>query len=46
MLTSGNENFEQESNSKEQPVYLHLSRSVFVGSFTDPNSHYLMYKFP
>ena len=37
MLTSGNENFEKESNSKVEPVYLHLSRSVFVASFTDPN---------
>ena len=37
MEPSGDENSEQESNSIPQPLYLSLSRSVFLVSFTDPN---------
>ena len=32
-----NKNFERESNPMTQPVYLYLSRSAFLVSFTDPN---------
>ena len=40
MLPSVNENSEQilkESNPKWYPIYLHLSGSTFLVSFTDPN---------
>ena len=37
MLPSVNENFEQESNLMPEPLYLCLSRSAFLVSFTDPN---------
>ena len=36
-LTLGNENSKQESNSMPQPIYLYLSRSAFLVSFTDQN---------
>ena len=37
MLPSSNENSERESNPMPQPLYLQLSRSAFLVSFTDPN---------
>ena len=37
MLLTGNENSEPESSSVLQPLYLYLSRSAFLVSFTDPN---------
>ena len=37
MLPSGNENSERESNPMPQPLYMYLSRSAFVVTFTDPN---------
>ena len=36
-VSSVNKNFEQESNPMLEPVYLYLSRSSFLISFTDPN---------
>ena len=36
-VSSVNKNFEQESNPMLEPVYLYLSRSAFLISFTDPN---------
>ena len=38
-LPSVNENSEQESNPVLYPLYLYLSRSAFLVSFTDPNKH-------
>ena len=37
MLPYVNENFERESNLMPHPIYLYLSRSAFLVSFTDPN---------
>ena len=37
MVPSDNENSEQESNPIPQPLYLYLSRSGFLVSFTDSN---------
>ena len=37
MLPSGNENSERESNPVPYPLYLYLSGSRFLVSFTDPN---------
>ena len=37
MVLSGNENSEGESNPMPKPMYLYLSRSAFLVSFTDPN---------
>ena len=37
MLPSKNENIERESNSMPQPLYLYLSESAYLVSFTDPN---------
>ena len=37
MVASGNENSERESNPMLQLLYLYLSRSAFVVSFTDLN---------
>ena len=37
ILPSGNKNCERESNLIPQPLYLYLSRSAFLVSFTDPN---------
>ena len=36
MLPSVNKNLEQESNTMQQPLYLYLSGSAFLVSFTDP----------
>ena len=43
-LPSVNENSEQESNPILWPVYLYLSRSAFLLSFTDPNKQLLNVK--
>ena len=37
MLPSGNKNSERESNPMVLPLYLYLSGSSFLASFTDPN---------
>ena len=37
MLPSANKNSERESNHMPLPVYLYLSRSAVLVSFTDPN---------
>ena len=42
MLPSANENSERESNLIPKPVYMYLSGSTFLVSFTDPISNYLM----
>ena len=34
-LQSVNENFEQESNPIQEPLYIYLSDSVFLSSFTE-----------
>ena len=48
-LPSDNENSERESNSMSYPLYLYLSRSSILVSFTDPNKQLLnvksVYKF-
>ena len=36
-LPSVNANSERKSNPMQQPVYLYLSRSAFLVSFTEPN---------
>ena len=46
MLPSENENFEQEPNPMSRPLYLYLSRSAFLVSFTNltqqlPNVTYM-----
>ena len=37
MLPSVNENSEREANPTPYPLYLYLSGSTFLVSFTDPN---------
>ena len=37
-LSSVNKSYEQESNPMSWPVYLNLSGSAFLVSFTDPNN--------
>ena len=37
ILPSGKENSERKSNSMPYPLYLHLSRSAFLVTSTDPN---------
>ena len=37
MIPSVNEKSEQESNAMPWPLYLYLSRSAFLVSFTDPS---------
>ena len=41
MLLSGKEYLPQESNPMLQPVYLYLSRSVFLVCFIDPSTQLL-----
>ena len=44
MLKSGNENSERESNPMPYPLYLYLSGSVFLVTFTDPNKQFFICK--
>ena len=44
MVLSVNENSERESNPMPQPLYLYLSRSVFLVSFTDLNKQFFNVK--
>ena len=37
MLPPANKKSERESNSISQPLYLYLTESAFLVSFTDPN---------
>ena len=50
MLPSGNENSERESNPIPYSVYMYLSGSAFVVSFSDPNKQLpdvkYVFKFP
>ena len=50
MVSSGNANSERESNPMPYPLYLYLSRSAFLVSFTDPNKQLFnvkyVFKFP
>ena len=47
MVPSGNENYERELTPMLQPLYLYLSRSVFLVIFTDLNKqlHNVKYVF-
>ena len=40
LLPSAHENCERESNSMPQPLYLYLSGSAFLVSFTAPNNYH------
>ena len=44
-LPSDNENSERKSNRMLYPLYLYLSRSAFLVSFTDPNKQLLNAKY-
>ena len=45
MLPSVNKSSERESNPFQLPLYLYLSGSTFVFSFTDPNKQFFNIKF-
>ena len=45
MFLSVNKNFEQESRHMSQPLYLYLSESAFLFSFTDPNEQLFNVKY-
>ena len=45
MIIIINENSERESNSMQKKLYLYLSGSAFLVSFTDPNKQFFNVKF-
>ena len=45
MIIIINENSEWESNSMQKKLYLYLSGSAFLVSFTDPNKQFFNVKF-